>query len=517
MPPLLPLLSALLAGALTLGWLLPAPMLNRRRAAAVASVTGLVASLFIAAAGALALYSSGFYALRTDRLAGLVYYDGVSAIALTLVSFIGLVVCRYSLRYMAGDPCQGDYFRWTGATIGAVSLAVLTGNLLVLVAALIATSLSLHRLLLHYPDRAGARRAAWSKFAASRLGDVALLGGVGVTYLEFGTLHLASLFAAIEAGPASPEAATTLGVIGSLLALGAIAKSAQFPLHSWLPQTLETPTPVSALMHAGVVNSGGYLMIRMSPLIAQAPLALTLLTLFGAATVMVGGLSMVTQSSVKRTLAYSTVAQMGFMMLQCGLGAFSAALLHLVAHSLYKAYAFLNSGSVLEEAKGSSVAVAKQTPSHFGRAAFLLGPVGVVVGFVAVALSSGLDLTAKPGGVTLAAVLCLALSAGVLEAALSSSRVQFAAAMAGSLLLGGFYLAGYMSVDWLAAASLPALSAPAPWLSVLVIGLFIGLLLIQVAQRLGWGGRLLQPLYVHALNGFYVEAMVRRGVRSIRA
>ena len=137
------------------------------------------------------------------------------------------------------------------------------------------------------------------------------------------------------------------------LVCGAMLKSAQFPFHSWLPDTMETPTPVSALMHAGIINAGGFLIVRLSPLVTLSPLSLHILAVVGAFTAIFASLVMMTQASVKRMLAFSTIAQMGFMMLQCGVGAFSIAVLHIVAHSLYKAHAFLSSGSVVSISKSS--------------------------------------------------------------------------------------------------------------------------------------------------------------------
>jgi NAD(P)H-quinone oxidoreductase subunit 5 len=189
--------------------------------------------------------------------------------------------------------------------------------------------------------------AARKKFLFSRLGDIALLAALWFAWRAFGTLDYAALFA----GASREEA--PLQTIALLLVVAAVLKSAQFPFHGWLPDTMETPTPVSALMHAGIINAGGFLIIRFSPLMAQAPKALELLAAVGGFTALFGSLVMITQTSVKRTLAFSTVAQMGFMMLQCGLGAFALALLHIAAHSLYKAHAFLSSGSVIAASRSA--------------------------------------------------------------------------------------------------------------------------------------------------------------------
>ncbi len=180
---------------------------------------------------------------------------------------------------------------------------------------------------------------------------MALLVAMILTYYCFGSFDYRDIFAsAANAQFVIADKYHLLSWIGTLFVIGAMTKSAQIPFHSWLPDTMETPTPVSALMHAGIINAGGFLIIRLSPLVSQSHVALDLLAIVGAATAILGAVVMLTQTSIKRTLAYSTIAQMGFMMLQCGLGAFSAALLHIIAHSLYKAHAFLSSGSVLESA-----------------------------------------------------------------------------------------------------------------------------------------------------------------------
>ncbi len=255
-----------------------------------------------------------------------VYYDGVASLMLALVSFVGWVICRYSIRYLDGEATQGRYFRWTAFTIGAVSLMVISGNLLMFVATWVMTSLGLHQLLMHYGHRPAAKRAAWTKFTISRIGDAALVAAIVILYSEFKTLDFAELFA-VAGSLASVTPA--MHVAGFLLVAGAVTKSAQFPFHTWLPQTMETPTPVSALMHAGIVNAGGYLIIRTSPLVSLTPSALTTLAIIGGVTACFAAVVMLTQTSVKKSLAYSTIAQMGFMMLQCGLGAFSAAMLHI--------------------------------------------------------------------------------------------------------------------------------------------------------------------------------------------
>ena len=232
-----------------------------------------------------------------------------------------------------------------------------------------------------------------------------------MTYVTFGSFDYADVFAeAVALQEQSAANSMLVSAIGGLFVLAAMTKSAQFPFHSWLPDTMEAPTPVSALMHAGIINAGGFLVIRLSPLVVLSPAALGMLAMIGAITAPLGGVVMLSQTSVKRSLAFSTIAQMGFMMLQCGLGGFSAALLHIVAHSLYKAHAFLSSGSVLEQAARMQLTQAR---ARSGRAVLVdrhpgRGGAAAVLGLTLACF--GLEPHEKPGGIVLGFVLLLALT-----------------------------------------------------------------------------------------------------------
>ena len=280
-------LLLLLSGVVPNAWCDRRPNLMRRLftgAAHIALLTSLIAV-------------AGFLNLgRVDRsLVGLeIYLDALSAIMLLLVAGIGTVVIRYSRRYLDGDPGQGHFFKWLALTIGAVLVLVISGNLIQFTLAWMATSLSLHRLLLFYPERAGARLAARKKFVISRLGDLCLIGAMLLIYHAFGSLHFGEIFADAELHARhateglSPWSGPGLFWTGLLLVFGAALKSAQFPFHSWLPEVMETPTPVSALMHAGIINAGGFLIVRMSPVMALSPTALNLLAVIGAVTALFG-------------------------------------------------------------------------------------------------------------------------------------------------------------------------------------------------------------------------------------
>lgn len=415
--------------------------------------------------------------------------DAVSMTMALLVSFVGLAVIRFSKNYLAGDPHQRKFFGWLLATLASVLTLVISGNLLVLWVAWVATSLCLHQLLVFYPDRSAALFAARKKFVFSRLGDVCLLVALGVIYAHFGTFELDRLFAAAAEGQRGG-----LALVGWLLVGCAMLKSAQFPFHGWLPDTMETPTPVSALMHAGIINAGGFLLIRLSPLLVGAAPSLHFLAGVGAITAAFGAVVMLVQPSVKRALAFSTIAQMGFMLLQCGLGAFGLALLHIVAHSLYKAHAFLRSGSNIGAVPRAAV------PLRTGQLAL-----GVLVGVVATlaAMAVAKQLLPYPAPFVLVIVTALALAYGMARfCANSPGVVRVILACVASFVASGLVF-GLHGVAAFFYAELP-ISIPPLWVSVFVGAVFVGLFFIQSyvwrAGRTAFG----RQFYVHALNGFYV-------------
>jgi NAD(P)H-quinone oxidoreductase subunit 5 len=423
--------------------------------------------------------------------------DAVSAAMIALVTFIGAVVLRFSRHYLAGDPAQAKFFSWMSLTLGAVLLLVLAGHLLLLLLAWIATSLCLHRLLLYYPDRQGAVFSARKKFVFSRAGDVCLLAAALLLYGHYRTFDLDGIFSAIAAGDADG-----LGPAAILLAVCAMLKSAQFPFHSWLPDTMETPTPVSAFMHAGIINAGGFLLIRLSPILVAAPVASQLLAGVGALTAAFGAVVMLAQPSVKRALAYSTIAQMGFMILQCGLGAYGLALLHICSHSLYKAHAFLTAGSTIGAVPRAAL------PLRNGALT-----VGVLAGGLLVALGATAVHVLAPGVAPYSGVFGLVLAfaaAYVIARAWSAGGGTrgIGQGIGVALLVTALGFALHAGVA-LVFAGLPV-GQPPRWVVIAVGAVFVGLF---VVQSLLWrAGRhpLGRRLYVHVLNGFYLGTLLNR-------
>lgn len=271
--------------------------------------------------------------------------DAPGAVMLALVALLGVVVSRFSVSSLAGEPGLQRYARALLATLSAVTSLLITNNLALMALAWVATSISLHQLLTFYPDRRPALLAAHKKFILSRLADVCLAVAVGLVGVQAGTLELDALSRVVVARPVLEP---LWGAAAVLVVVTVALKSAQLPFHGWLTQVMEAPTPVSALLHAGVVNLGGFVLIRLAPLLERAPAAMNLLFAIGLSTALLAGLVMMTRVSIKLSLAWSTCAQLGFMLMQCGLGAWDLALLHLVAHSLYKAHAFLNAGATVD-------------------------------------------------------------------------------------------------------------------------------------------------------------------------
>jgi NAD(P)H-quinone oxidoreductase subunit 5 len=218
-----------------------------------------------------------------------------------------LIISKYSLSYLNGEKRQVYFYKYLFLTLTSVSLLVLSNNLIMFFAMWLLSSFGLHKLLLYYPDRNLAVAAAWKKFFVSRLGDIALLIAIVLTYQTFGTFDFSKLFLAANGITNQSPEAYKLSIIGTFFALGAISKSVQFPFHFWLPETMETPTPVSALMHAGIINAGGFLIIRLSPMLQQAETAHLVLTFFGSVTAVFGALVMITQNDIKKKLAFSTI------------------------------------------------------------------------------------------------------------------------------------------------------------------------------------------------------------------
>lgn len=445
------------------------------------------------------------------------HIDTLSLVMLNLVAFLLVVVFRYSIPYMNGDPGQSRFTRWLCLTGASVLTILISGNLVQFALAWSSTSWCLHHLLVFYPDRPGARLAARKKFIVSRLGDACLLTVIVLCWNTFHTWNFSELFSAVDrfrhGSPLFLPMEASL--ISFLLVLGAMLKSAQFPFHSWLPDTMETPTPVSALMHAGIINAGGFLILRLNALVTLSPLAMTTLAIFGVFTALFASLVMLTHASVKRSLAFSTVAQMGFMMLECGVGAFSLALLHLVAHSLYKAHAFLSSGSAVNQPRST---LPLRLPPHSGIALVVALVASMILTLTSASL---LNIHLRTPGHALSSVLLVLAQTHLLWGLwIRSPRVAhgfLAAGLSLAISLAYFVLNRLFEsiVPPLPNQVLPTVTGVEWTIILVVLPLFLVRMVAMSVRPSLVNHPIIRRLYVHARNGFYFNTLANQTVAAL--
>ena len=271
--------------------------------------------------------------------------DRLAVTMLGLVTFVALLIQVYSLEYMRGDPRLGWYFAVHALFAAAMLALVLADNLLFLYISWELVGLGSYLLIGFWYERRPAAEAAKKAFITTRIGDVGLLIGIILLFKATGTFEISTIFHVAQQGGISSG---TLNAATLLIFLGAMGKSAQFPFHVWLPDAMEGPTPVSALIHAAtMVAAGVYLVTRMLPLFELAPTVLLVVAGVGLFTFIFAGTLALVMTDIKRVLAYSTISHLGLMMLSLGAFGAAAAIFHLVAHGISKALLFLGAGSVM--------------------------------------------------------------------------------------------------------------------------------------------------------------------------
>ena len=321
---------------------------------ALVSIAAMAAGLALALYALLDLNGSGaeFAAYGVDWLTAGgatigwgAHIDRLAVVMLLLVTFVALLVQIYSLEYMRGDSRFGWYFA-VHSLFGAAMLAlVLADNLLFLYIAWELVGLGSYLLIGFWWERRSAAEAAKKAFITTRIGDVGLLIGIILLYRATGTFDISEIIAMAQSGAIGQG---TLTASALLLFMGAMGKSAQFPFHVWLPDAMEGPTPVSALIHAAtMVAAGVYLVARMLPMFELAPVAMLAVAVIGLITFLYAGTLALVMTDIKRALAYSTISHLGLMMLSLGAFGLAAAIFHLVAHGVSKAMLFLGAGSVM--------------------------------------------------------------------------------------------------------------------------------------------------------------------------
>ena len=285
------------------------------------------------------------------------YLDNLSVIMLTMVTVVATCIFLFSQGYMHGDRDYSRFFAYLSYFCFAMLGLVVVDNLLVLFMFWELVGVGSYLLIGFFHDQPEPPRASLKAFMVNRVGDVLFLLGIIAAWQLFGTLSYRELFEQLAAGEFVPQASRAfpwmsdhglLTLSGVLIFCGAVSKSAQFPLHTWLPDAMAGPTPVSALIHAAtMVTAGVYLVVRMNPLFAASPAILALIAGVGVLTALIGASTALVQRDIKKVLAYSTVSQLGYMFLALGTGAWVAAVFHLVTHAFFKGLLFLGAGSVI--------------------------------------------------------------------------------------------------------------------------------------------------------------------------
>ncbi len=354
--PLAPLFGALVSGLLC--------MKISNRAAHSVTIAGMVVSTI----GAIIVFNDVRQGhtfngpLYTWLVSGTTTYgigfliDQLSATMMVVVTFVSLMVHVYTIGYMDGDPGYNRFFSYISLFTFSMLMLVMSNNFLQLFFGWEAVGLVSYLLIGFWFTRPTAIYANLKAFLVNRVGDFGFLLGIALVLMYFGTLDYATVFENAHAGTLAANtieifpghAWSLLTVICILLFIGAMGKSAQFPLHVWLPDSMEGPTPISALIHAAtMVTAGIFMVARMSPLFELSPTALSFVLVIGAITCFFMALIATVQYDIKRVVAYSTLSQLGYMTMALGASAYSVAIFHLMTHAFFKAVLFLGAGSVI--------------------------------------------------------------------------------------------------------------------------------------------------------------------------
>lgn len=409
--------------------------------------------------------------------------DTLSAVMLAVTGFIGLIVVSFSSRYLSGDSARLPFFRGVAALIASIAALTCADHLVLFLIMWGASNWLLVRLMIHKSGWQAARAAGGLAARNFLLGFACLSGAFWLMHAATGQTTISGILAS-SAGSVPPAALV-------LLLIAALTQSAIWPFHRWLISSANSPTPVSALMHAGLVNGGGFLLARFAALYAASPALMHVMFALGIATVLLGTLWKLMQPDIKRMLACSTMGQMGFMLTQCGLGLFPAAIAHLCFHGLFKSYLFLASGSATREKRldlSYPPAIASFT------AALLCG----LAGGVAFAYTG--DKSFTDASLVLIAVAVIAGSQFALPMLREHPLANFLKAAAATIAAGAFYGLNIALLDSLL-ASMP-LTHPQPLSALHLVGVLL-LAAGWLAQLFGQslpGRRIVQRLYVQALN-----------------
>jgi len=439
---------------------LPETEVSRPRAPVV--LTRLVWLLFAGSLAALGLRLATGWGPELPGVA----VDGLTVLMWTVVSFLSGIVHSYSRRYMAGERGEAAFFRRVFGFTLAVMVLVVADHVVLFLAAWLAMGLVMARLIAHggWPQARAAGRVALRYFLAS---SALLAGALGALWWTTGAATVSGMVATAGSLPK----VVWLAAAGALV-LAAMVQSALVPFHGWLLGSMTAPTPASALMHAGFVNAGGILLVRFAPVVSIDARVLLAVAVLGAASALLGKLLKSVQPDIKRQLGCSTVGQMGFMILQAGLGFFGAAVTHLVLHGFYKAYQFLASGAAVEHTSPG----AEAEPGRAGPLGLLATGVTALAGGALFAVLTGKGTSLDSGLLLTVLVVLTTLHAarGAVRRADLPTAVRYGAVPLVFLPAIALYAGVYEAVTALL-AGLPLVTAPAALtpVHVLLTGAFL--------------------------------------------
>jgi NAD(P)H-quinone oxidoreductase subunit 5 len=449
------------------------PRLAGRLGAGTAALGFVGAAVLAGGAGASVSIGAG------DHPVLVVAADRLAVVLLLLVYGVSAIVQTFAIRYLAEDDRAGWFSAGAGLLTGASATLMTAGTLVVLGVGWTVSGVALCLLLATYWRLPSARDGVRRTALAFLIGDLALWSAIVLIAASRGTVTLAAC----------------------LVVVAALSRSAQVPFHRWLPATLAAPTPVSALLHAGVVNAGGVLLVKLSPLVTAAGPAQALIIVAGTATLAFGAVVMMVKPDVKGALAHSTMAQMGFMILTCGLGLWAAAVFHLVAHGFYKATLFLSSGSAIAYRRRKRALPPAASRARGAIAALLLPAAAIALALIAIPMTPG-DHTAE---------WALLIFAWVTGAAATNGWLARRPGVGGVLTAAAFLLPATVGYVWLVAtvSGFLAPSLPAPALPTTATWLIAGAALallggLAAAVRTSGAGRLQRALYVRALTAGHI-------------
>lgn len=431
--------------------------------------------------------------------------DSVSVLIGAMVGVVGFATLRFARVQLRGEPNAAGFLGWLCLALAAGLLTVFSDHMALVAAGWIVASLCLQAPIAFRSARAARVKASARKFWIDRLSEALLISAIALWVARTGSWSMHDA--------AQVKLGASQSAIAILFAAAAIVRSAQLPLHGWLLDLLEAPTAVSAILHAGLISAGGILLIRLSPLMAQVPAVMAAIALIGGATALVAGLVQITQPTAKTALVWSTICQMGFMLLECGLGLYPLALLHIVAHGLYKARAFLwASNAVAELAKARRLGPAV-TPGPRAVATAMVLAVG---GYVLAEIVFG--AVARPlQAQALGAILVLGVGYLLAQGLADKAPIGLSLRL---ICVSGLLFCVYFVLQNLIWRSTAHAFAPPPTpgpleitILILAVASFTALAVAQATLPLWSGTPLARRLRVHLTNGLYLDTRMapRRG------